>query len=71
MSSCCWDAIECLIRIGVRLCEVARGDGTSSSLRWQIQCSYVAGTTAEVPIRIGVPLWEVRNVLFVCGWNLD
>ena len=34
-----------------------------------MQCLYVAGTTAECLLRRGVHLWQVKNAVFVCGWD--
>ena len=34
-------------------------------------CLNVAGTTTECPLRRGVRLWEVKNAVFVCGWDLE
>ena len=34
-------------------------------------CLYVAGTMTECPLRRGVHLCEVKNVVFVCGWDHD
>ena len=34
-----------------------------------MQCLYVAGTTAECLHRRGVHLWQVKNAVFVCGWD--
>ena len=34
-----------------------------------MQCLYVAGTTTECLLRRGVRLWEVKNAVFVCGWD--
>ena len=36
-----------------------------------MQCLYVAGTLTECPLRKGVCLWEVKNAVFVRGWDLD
>ena len=36
-----------------------------------MQCLYVAGTMTEHPLREGVHLWEVKNAVFVCGWDHD
>ena len=35
-----------------------------------MQCLYVAETT-ECLIRGGVHLWEVKNAVFICGWDLN
>ena len=35
-----------------------------------MQCLYVAGTMIECLFRRGgVCLWEVKNAMFVCGWD--
>ena len=34
-----------------------------------MQCLYVAGNTTECLLRRGVCLWEVKNAVFVCGWE--
>ena len=34
-----------------------------------MQCLYVAGTRAECLLRRGGRLWEVKNAVFVCGWD--
>ena len=34
-----------------------------------MQCLYVTGTTTECLLRRGVHLWEVKNAVFVCGWD--
>ena len=39
--------------------------------RLKMQCLYVAGTMTECPLRRGVNLWEVKNAVFVCGWDHD
>ena len=36
-----------------------------------MQCLNVAGTMTECPLRRGVNLWEVKNAVFVCGWDHD
>ena len=36
-----------------------------------MQCLYVAGTTTECPLRRGVCLLEVKNAVFVYGWDHD
>ena len=36
-----------------------------------MQFFHVAGTTTECLVRRGVHLWEVKNAVFVCGWDLD
>ena len=48
---------ECLLRRGVPYG------------RLNMQCLYVAGTTTECLLRRGVRLWEVKNTVFVCGWD--
>ena len=35
-----------------------------------MQCLYVAGTTFYLPLSRGIHLWEVKNAVFVCGWDL-
>ena len=34
-----------------------------------MQCLYVTGTTTQCLLRRGVHLWEVKNAVFVCGWD--
>ena len=34
-----------------------------------MQCLYVAGTMTECLLRRGFCLWEVKNAVFVCGWD--
>ena len=36
-----------------------------------MQCLYVAGTMTECLLRRCVCLWEVKNAVFVCDWDLD
>ena len=36
-----------------------------------MQCLYVAGTLTKCLLRRGVPLWEVKNIVFVCGLDHD
>ena len=36
-----------------------------------MQCLCVSGTTTESLLRRGVHLWEVKNAVFVCGWDHD
>ena len=36
-----------------------------------MQCLYVAGTMTECLLRKGVCLWEGKNAVLVCGWDLD
>ena len=36
-----------------------------------MQCLYLAGTTTECLLRRGVRLWEVKNAVFVFGWDHD
>ena len=35
-----------------------------------MQCLYVAGIMTECLLRRGVHLWEVKNAVFVCSWDL-
>ena len=37
--------------------------------RLKMQCLYVAGTTTDCLLRRGVHLWQVKNAVFVCGWD--
>ena len=39
--------------------------------RLKVGCLYVAITMTECLLRRGVHLWEVKNTVFVCGWDLD
>ena len=39
--------------------------------RLKVKCLYVAGTMNKYPLRRGVCLWEVKNEVFVCGWDHD
>ena len=32
---------------------------------------HVAGTWTDCPLRRGVYLWQVKNAVFVCGWDHD
>ena len=43
----------------------------STYRRLKMQCLYVAGTKTECLLRRGVYLWEVKNAVFLCGWDLD
>ena len=36
-----------------------------------MQCFYVARNMTKCPLKRGVRLWEVENVLFVCGLEID
>ena len=36
-----------------------------------MQCLYVARNMTKCPLKRGVRLWEVENVLFVCGLEHD
>ena len=36
-----------------------------------MQCLNVAGTLTECSLRRCVCLWEVKNAVFECGWDLD
>ena len=36
-----------------------------------MQCLYVARTMIECHLRRDVLLWEVKNAVFVCGWDHD
>ena len=36
-----------------------------------MQCSYVGAISNECPLRRDVRLREVKNAVFVCGWDLD
>ena len=41
----------------------------------KMQCLYVAGTMTRLSVCLGelsaYDLWEVKNAVFVCGWDLD
>ena len=39
--------------------------------RLKMQCLNVTETTTECLLRRGVHLWEVKNAVFVYGWELD
>ena len=39
--------------------------------RLKMQCLYVARTVNECLLRRGVRLWEVKNAVFVCGWDRE
>ena len=43
--------------------------GVSAYERLKVQCLYVAGTMTECPLRRCFCLWEVKNAVFVCGWD--
>ena len=36
-----------------------------------MQCLYVAGAMTECLLSRGVRLWEIKNTVFVCGWDHD
>ena len=36
-----------------------------------MKCLYVAGTMTKCLLRRVVSLWEVKNEVFVCGWDHD
>ena len=36
-----------------------------------MQCLYVAGTMTECSVRRGVHICEVKNAVFLCGWDYD
>ena len=36
-----------------------------------MQCLYAAGTMTECLLRRSVHLLEVKNAVFVCGWDHD
>ena len=52
---------RCPLTRGVRLREV------SAYGRLKIQCLYVARNMTKWPLKRGVRLWEVKNVVFVCS----
>ena len=58
-SVCMWLGLHSTFRLG----EV------STCGRLKMQCLYVAGTTFYLPLRRGIHLWEVKNAVFVCGWD--
>ena len=37
--------------------------------RLKMQFLYVAETMTAFLLRRGVHLWEVKNIVFVCGWD--
>ena len=32
---------------------------------------FLAETTTKCPLKNGVRLWDVKNVVFLCGWGND